>query len=256
MELIQSKRDYQIVVIETSETIISEAFCKKWNISKDDEIIEDEFSIIKFRMESNTQYFKGEGSEEYYLNKHGLPPYIYNIIVLRNIKANVLILCVPFKKLIIEIVDSLINEFKILTNSRFVKIDLEKLINYNKQYTDFRLDKSHFVLYSIILKTNGESYLSSLKLLGKKPLDSILYKKYIRNMISNNEFGIKRIAIKCKKSYNVIASLHIDRFGNYKFFLNEKGRNLACINDVFSLLNNLKCFIYTFNNPTLQIEDE
>ncbi len=94
-------------------------------------------------------------------------------------KINAVVLCIPFKRLAIDIVDSLMRE--ILSKTFFLKTDLPKLVDSNKKYTDLLFQNNHFTLRGIVLKnTDATSNLSSLKIVGTKPLESVFYKKYIQ----------------------------------------------------------------------------
>lgn len=257
MELAQTKRDYHIVAFRGNSAFLNDLFEEKLNMKFIERVSDKGNSIRQLRLESNKQYFNGEGEIYFYLNKNSQPPYIYDILLIDCKKINIFILCIPFKRLAIDIIESLRRD--ILSKTFFLKADLPKLVDSNKKYTDILFQNNHFTLRSIILKNiDATSNLSSLKIVGKKPLESVFYKKHIQNIVSSEDFGIKKITVKCKNNlfYQVSSSMQIDNLGNYKFFINEKGTNIGCINAVFNLLNYLDCLVETPKNPTTLIDNE
>jgi hypothetical protein len=258
MELVQTKRDYHIVAFRSNTSFFSSLFLENWKFGNRKVEFIDKISvkgnfINHLRIESNKQYFSGDGEIDFYLDKNSQPPYIYDILLFEYPKTGIIVLCMPFKKLAVDIIDSLIKEYNILVTASFLKTDLSKLVASNNKYTDLTLDSNHFTLRGIILKNkDATSTLSSLQLIGKKPIESPIYKNYLQQFISNETFGIKKVTVQCL-SQKSKSSMLIDYLGNYKFFINEKGNNIKCIDSIFHLLNHLDCLLDTSKNPITPI---
>ncbi|PDP74280.1 hypothetical protein CLI79_10375, partial [Porphyromonas gingivalis] len=77
MELAQTKRDYHIVAFRGNSAFLNDLFEEKLNMKFIERVSDKGNSIRQLRLESNKQYFNGEGEIYFYLNKNSQPPYIY-----------------------------------------------------------------------------------------------------------------------------------------------------------------------------------
>lgn len=256
IDLIQTQRYYHIVALKGTKSIIDKGFYKQWKISPPKKVFDINDCIVsKMSLESDYPYYRGES--DYSLNGNKQPPYIFDIILIEYTKLGIFILCFPFKKLAVDLVGSLVSDFNIRKNSNFIKADLTKFVHSNEDETDIYFNKNYFFLGGIFLSIKGDSFLSTVKLVGDKPLESDIYKTYFKNRIK--QFGVEKVIVKCKtsESYNkVSSSIHIDKFGNYRLYVQNQGKNIFGIIATFELLSNFDCLLETPNNPTTLIQDE
>jgi len=178
-------------------------------------------------------------------------------------KIDIFILCLPFKRLTKDIIIDLESKYNILSNSNFLKVDMGKLIHADENHTDYYFNQNHFFFGGVYLTIAGDLFLSTVKLEGDKPLDSDIYKDYFKERIKNNECRLEKCILKCKtevkeddKTTKATASIHIDKFGNYKIYVHTKGKNLITIPAIFEFLASLDCLIETPNNPVYHIKNE
>ena len=258
INLNQSKRNYYIVALKGNKEHISEKFYSKWKITPCERMEKEDFIINKMLLKSRRLYHS-KNDLNFPLNKNNKQPYTYEILLIEYIKIDIYILCIPFIKLTKELVSSLVTEFNIIKNSNFIKPNLTRLVQCNEEQTDISLNKNHFIFGGVFLSNKGDSFLSSVRLTGDKPLESNTYKTYFKEMIKEEKFRIEKLIIKCDTEISQNKSsaiIQIDKLGNYKFYIHNKGKNLFCIIALFELLNYMECFIPSPHNPTTLIEDE
>ena len=101
-----------------------------------------------------------------------------------------------------------------------------------------------------------------MTLSGDKPLESDLYKNYFEDKFKTDECHLEGGILKSRvnlsnseKSYQVVSSSHIDKYGNYKIYIHDKGNNMMAIPAIFEFLNHHECFEPTPKNPVLHIDD-
>jgi hypothetical protein len=255
----QLRRYYHLIAISTSENVLSKAFMKFWKIKEKNSFEYNNNTLItKYIILSDNIYYRGE--VDYSYNKDNNPPFAFDIISIVDNKTNFQILCFPFKRLAKDIIISLVENNNLLVKSDFIKVNMNQLIHANDIQTDFIYKNSYFFFAGVYLTVSGDSYLTTVKLEGDKPLDSDLYKAYFKTKIKNNECKLEKCIIKCKSStkinneeYNTISTVHIDKFGNYKLYLNSTGSNILTIPALFGFLRQLKGLISTSNNPVNHI---
>jgi hypothetical protein len=259
-DLKQTQRYYHLIALKGSKNIVKKTFFSDWHIKEIATCsIEDNYTIYQMMMTSDYQYYHGE--EDNSLNKNNTPPYIFDIIMFECSKIGIIVLCFPFKKMVVDIVTALLSTYDILIDSYFIKMDLHKLIHANDNYTDLFYNKNHFFLGGVFFSIKGDSFLSTVKLVGDKPLDSNIYKEYFKENLS--DFGLEKTIVKCRiesdfddQILKLSSTFHIDKFGNYKLYVQSKGKNLLTIPAIFDLLNNINCMVETSNNPVIHISKD
>ncbi|MDR0605681.1 MAG: hypothetical protein LBG80_15395 [Bacteroidales bacterium] len=259
-DLKQTQRYYHLIALKGNQDIIKKKFFNDWQIKKIATYnVEGDYSISQMALTSNYQYYQGEADNS--LNGNNSAPFVFDIIIIECTKIDIIILCLPFKKMTVDIITSLLSTYNILVNSYFIKTDLHKLIHANDDYTDLVYNQNHFFLGGVFFSIKGDSFLSTVKLVGDKPLDSDIYKEYFKENLSN--FGLEKSIVKCKVEANtddrlvkLSSTFHIDKFGNYKFYIQSKGRNLLTIPAIFDFLYSINCLVEASNNPVIHLKKE
>ena len=256
-----SQRYYHIVALKGSNDLLSSRILKNLHIECYDKIKYNSECTIKFLAYTSTiQYYRGELDNT--VGDVNTSPYTYDIIIIEDKSINLSVICFPFKKLAIDIVNLLVSDFNILNKSNFLKVDMSNLIRSYNKHTDLYYHNNHFFLGGVFLTISGDSFLSTVKLEGDKPLDSHIYKEYFKERLKTNSCRLEKCILKCRpdpkqaEAVKAFSSIHIDKFGNYKLYLQSKGRNLLTIQASFEFLNNLNCLLETPNNPIKHILNE
>jgi hypothetical protein len=262
INIIQHQRYFHLVALKGSRAIIKKQFFKDWRIN---EVERFEFNsgCIITQMSVITDYRYYGGETDYSLGGDNNPPFKYDVILVEYPKIEITILCLPFKNLAKNISFDLESKYNILSNSSFIKVDMEKLININDDYTDYYYNSNHFFFGGIFLSVSGDSYLSTVKLEGDKPLDSEIYKDYFKERINNHECKLEKCIVKCRIEINeddqaikAKSSIHIDKYGNYKLYIHTNGKNLITIPVLFEYLSDISCLLDTPYNPVNHINSE
>jgi hypothetical protein len=260
--IIQAQRYYHLVALKGSRSLLKKQFFIDWRINEVENFkVEKDFNLVQLSILTDTRYHAGEF--DYSLNKDNKPPYKYDFILIENSKNDILILCLPFKNLMKNICFELELNYEILSQSNFLKVDMNKLIKSNTGHTDYIFKNNHFYFGGIFLSMAGDSYLSTVKLEGDKPLDSEIYKDYFINKINKLECKLEKCILKCSVELvqdsqisNARSSIHFDKYGNYKLYIHANGANLITIPALFDFLHDINCIIETPNNPVNYINSE
>jgi hypothetical protein len=188
---------------------------------------------------------------------------IFDGVLFDHRQLNLTLLGFPFKKLTSDLINVLVRDYGLVKESSFINVDMGALIHANDKSTDLSFGNNQFFLAGVYLTVSGDSFLSTVKLEGDKPLDSELYKEYFKPRINNKQSRLERCTMKCKVDIGqdptagkTLSSIHIDKFGNYKLYVHANGKNLNSIPAIFDFLNNIGCLATTPYNPTSHILDE
>lgn len=255
IDLIQSQRYFHFICLKGNKNVIKRAFFDKWNIKESVKIkIDSNYWLYKMTFTSNYQYYKGEFDNS--LKKNNNPPFIFDIILIDFFALGITAIGFPFKKMTIDLVFSLVSDYKVLANSNFIKIDMNKLIKANDKHTDIYHNENHFFLGGVYLSISGNSFLSTVKLVGDKPLDSEIYINYFKQSLLNKNSHLDKCILKCKSNIKINSTIHIDKFGNYKLYVQNMGKNLLTLPAIFEFLNSINCFVETPINPVNHILEE
>lgn len=222
---------------------------------------EFKFNVIKAQIISQIPYFNGE--EDYSVSKDKKPPYAYDIFAIQMPHLDFFIVGFPFKGLAKYTLTNLINQNKLLSKGSFLKCDINKLLKENSK-KDLSYDNFLCYFSMLDLTITREEKISSVNLDGDKPLESHIYKSVFFKLITKDECLLNRCAVKCRiqNSFNGIpktqGNFHIDKFGNYKFYVHNMGKNLFTIPFLFELLSKSdKDYLKpTLINPIDRIKDE
>jgi|JI61114BRNA_FD_contig_31_143278_length_1005_multi_4_in_0_out_0_2 hypothetical protein len=256
-----SQRYYHIVALKGSTDLISKNILLKIKMELVEKIKYNSDCVVKLlSFTTDHQYYRGELDNS--IGENSNPPYRYDIVIIEHKSVNISILCFPFKKLAVDIVTLLVSKYNILNKSNFFKVDMSNLIKSYNKHTDLYFNNNHFFLGGVFLTISGDSFLSTVKLEGDKPLESHIYKEYFKDRLKTNSCRLEKCILKCKPDLNQIdaikafSSIHIDKFGNYKLYMQSKGKNLLTVQASFEFLNNLNCLLETPNNPVSHILKE
>jgi len=209
------------------------------------------------------QHLKVTAKYQYY---RGVPdnsdnPLIFDGVLFSHKGLNISLLGFPFKKMIADMIDRLINKFDLESTGNFVNVDMAKLIKAHEKEPDQSYRDNEFFLAGVDLTVSGNRYLSTVKLQGDRPLESDLYVDYFKPKVETEKSRLEKCTMKCKISREsnlprVVSSIHIDKFGNFKLYVHSNARNLETLPDIFEFLNSIHCLSQTPHPPTMHIVEE
>ncbi len=261
--LVSAQRYFYLIAFKVDNEYNTSSFWKDCGFSIDKKSISN-YEVKDFKIEKQciiTPKAYHTGDKNYSVNKYPDPPFNYDVFVLTLKKLKILIFGFPFKSLASIIMENLINR-DLIAKGNFVKADINKLIKINHN-SDFINDSysAHFV--GLELTLTGDTDLSTVYLDGDSPLQSSLYKNVFLKLIDDNKSKLDNCTIKfetftIKKEITPKskANLHIDLFGNYKFYVHLNGNNLFTIPYLFDLLNEKDCLLSASQNPLKNLKDE
>jgi hypothetical protein len=258
LEITQTQRYYHFVVLRGAARRIRSRFFDDQNIQKGNLFkVSADCTARLLRVTSDFPYYRG--SEDFSINGR----LVLDGVLFDHKALNVMMLGFPFKRLMNDMAHRLATDYGIVAGGNFVKVDMGKLILANEGETELSIDGNQFFLAGVNLTVSGDSYLSTVKLAGDKPLDSELYKVYFKPRVHDNKSRLERCTMKCKVVSNsdlentrMVSSIHIDKFGNYKLYVHSQGRNLTALPAIFEFLDSIECLADTPYTPTEHILDD
>lgn len=263
IQLNYTQRYYHFIAFEGSKEIIKKSFFNEWSVKEQSRAkLKNSCVIYHYSIKVVSTYFRGDFNNP---NRAIIDPNISDFLIIDYPLLNIVVLGFPFRRQTVDLVKSLINDHSILSKSNFIKVDMNSLIKANNKHTDLFHNENHFWLGGVFINITGDSFLSTVKLTGDKPLDSDIYRNYFKEKLNRKDkkSGVERCILKSKvgitnddTEYQVSSSIHIDKFGNYKLYLQTKARNLLSIPSTFDFLSSLDCLTSTPRNPVEFIEND
>ncbi len=232
-----------------------------------DDINYPEFEIQHRELRTNTAYPRGRLLETVSLSKDGSPPYLYDLFGLKILIDSVTYFAFvfPFSALALEITDRIIDGYKIRRICEIIKVDLSLLVGKIGSQTDVRKISSQVVGLQAVI--SDDPVLHSVSLGGDDPLKSSIYKNFLLDPIRKGITTLEQCVLKCElqppiaDSFELSAQqrrarVHLDAFGNFKFYVHISGKNFATIPFLVQLLKTLECLDTTSVNPLHRLQEE
>ncbi len=255
-------RYYHFVALSGGKDVLKKDFLKAHRITENgSQKIDTNCIIYQFNYESDKQYYRPEMIS----NPRAKGPFNFDLLLIEQPQSGIVLLGFPFRSMTLILMSSLEKDYRVLSKSNFIKPDLLKLIRANHRRTDLYFNDNHYWLGGVFISLTGDSFLSNVKLAGDKPLDSDIYKNYFKEKLSKEgtKSGLEKCLLKSKvpldkdvKDVTVTSTIHIDKFGNYKIYVQNKGKNLVSMPATFDFLKNLECLVQTPKNPVFHISTE
>jgi hypothetical protein len=235
-------------------------------IKQTDDFNVSDIEIQHKRIKSNIPYPRGKLLEATSISGNGSGPYIYDILAVRTTFDNesYFALAFPFHALARDILEKAINTHNLRHKCNILKVNLPALIlNKDLQFSagEFRTNVSGL---QVII--SDDPALSSLSIGGDNPMESAIYKNYLDDPIKKGKMIVDQCILKCEfelqetnlKLYQrkKRAQIHIDAFGNFKFYMHINGDNFITIPYLIQRLKQLNCLSSTSINPLIRLEKE
>lgn len=257
LEINQTQRYYHFVVLRGEAKRIRARFFADQKIHRGDLLKLSKMCTVRsLRVTSDFQYYRGNDD----ISVNG--KLVFDGVLFDHRGLDLIILGFPFKRLMNDMVRHLVTDYDIVAGGNFVNVNMGKLILANEGETELSMGTNQFFLAGVNLTVSGDSYLSTVKLEGDKPLDSELYRVYFKPRVHDKKSRLERCTMKCKvgptpdlENARTVSSIHIDKFGNYKLYVHNQGRNLTSLPVIFEFLDSIDCLSETPYTPTEHIVD-
>lgn len=258
-----TKRYYHFVALKGSRKSIKPEFFKQWKIREKSINKLDDGGLMQV-MEITTSFAYYRGESDYSANRDLKPPYVFTLFIIEHQKLNLTLIGFPFRKMAIDLMSSMQTTYKITSEASFVKVNMHKLIRAFSKHTDILHEKDNFTLGGVFISIDGDSFLSSVKLVGNKPLESDIYKAYFKQKLLTlqKKGGLDKCILKSSIGINdsalplVRSSTHIDKFGNFKLYVHNLATNIPTFHHIFIFLNDFDCLEETTQNPVFHVIED
>jgi hypothetical protein len=204
-------------------------------------------------------------------SKDGSPPYLYDLfgIKTRLGRDAFFVLVFPFAGLALDMVTTLIAQHNLLRAGELQRVDLGTLVKCfeNGAQTEFHDLISQVVALQFVVA--DDKCLSGMRLGGDDPLNSKIYRESLRPEVKRGFLHPDLCVLSCEQEWRrathgddsqghgtIRSRLHIDAFGNFKFYVHIGCCNIPLIPYALGLLYSLKCLQKTSGNPLLRLSQD
>ncbi len=265
-DLLIKKRYYHFIVLRKIEKY---SFSEFWNnigsiftgVHYSKNISFKNFEIQHKRLKSNTLFARGALFKEISLNKDGNPPYLYDLFAIKTsiLSDEFYLLIFPFSAMARIVIDNLITKHLLRKMCDIITARVPSIILTEDLNIDEEIDTS-VVSLDIVIKDDNN--LSLLKIGGDSPLNSDLFKNHVLNNINEKYFNPYKCGLSCGLSYSddslshsIRSRVHMDIFGNFKFYIHIDGKNLIVLPFFIKRLISIDCLNTVSLNPLLRQDD-
>ena len=234
---------------------------------KSTDVIDPEFEIQHRRLRSAIPYPRGKTLEAVSVSGDKSAPYLYDIFALRIIIGthSYFIFAFPFAALAREVIDRLIETYHLQRKCDILKVDLPLLIKNRELQSETGEMRAHLVGLRVVI--SGDPALSSLSLGGDDPLESAIYRNYLQRPISEGSTILEQCVLACELEYSfgsgdpvkprkLRTRMHIDAFGNFKFYVHINGENFIIVPYLLKQLRSLNCLNNVSVNPLHRVQEQ
>jgi hypothetical protein len=221
------------------------------------------------QLRSELAYPRGKPLEIVSVSKDGSPPYLYDVfaIRLRFHAKTYFVFVFPFAALAREIVDRLIITYNLRRRCDLLRVDLPLLIQHSELPSEVKQVRTNIVGLQVTVP--DDPALSSLSLGGDNPMKSSIYRSFLQEPIRKGTTILEQCILACELQLSgenpdqlavdqrkSRARVHLDAFGNFKFYLHINGENLITVPYLIQRLISLDCLDTVSINPLHRVEKE
>jgi hypothetical protein len=235
-------------------------------------IYEQDFEIQHRQLESDYPYTRGQLLEAVSVSGDGSPPYLYDVFALKVkvVNQTYLVFAFPFVTLAREMINNLLYKHNLRKKGDIQKVDVPLLVK--KGDTELGSDSFHSHIVGLKVVIADDPDLSNLSLEGDNPLKSMLYQKFLQDPIQQGDYTPERCVLACElqwpsensnqtivsnvKKRKIRSKMHMDLFGNFKFYVHKGGENFITIPYLLQILFELNCLNNVSMNPLSRISEQ
>lgn len=222
------------------------------------------------RLVSSRVYARGAIAERISASGNGQPPYAYDLVAAQlaaSTGQSYLVIGFPFSSLAMELSQTLLGTSGRAALGQFACIDIPKLIRLMEREGPAHTDTLKAGVVGVEASVRGDKSLTAVRLGGDDPLNAELYQSYLHTRIIDGSIVPDHCVLACEdmpseSTRGVLRPLrsrvHIDRYGNFKFYAHIALANIALMTETVALLDRLECVQDAERNPAvrLRVEEE
>lgn len=230
-----------------------------------------DFEIQHRRLRSDFPYPRGKLLEAVSASGDGSSPYLYDVFALRmKVGAQTyFIFAFPFAALARYVIDSLIENHDLLKKGDIQKVNLAALVQQAEVEVENLEGPIRTRIVGLQVVISGDPAVSSVILGGDNPLKSAIYQDFLRESIHKSGSIPDQCVLACELPWpsevsgqstvnqrKLRARMHMDAFGNFKFYVHVGGENFVIIPYLLQVLDSLKCLDKAPMNPLWRVHEE
>jgi hypothetical protein len=227
------------------------------------------FAIEHRKLVLDKGYARGAVAQVLSERGNGRPPFVYDLFAARlTFNGNLfLMMGFPFVNLAIEAV-SFVAEAPSFKSAEFQGVDLSELLSEkNRPIRNFEGLSSRVVGVQFVV-TDDKS-LTAVRLGGDDPFHAQIYRAFLKKKFDDGVWVPDHCVLACEHPGAIAARdgqkmlgatlrsrLHVDRAGNFKFYVHAGCANVALMPFAIGQLNSLSCLIPVGGNPLRKLPPE
>jgi hypothetical protein len=233
-------------------------------------ISDDGFALEHRYLRSPKPYARGGVAEALSQNGDGAPPYNYDLFAahLTLRKSSYLLLGFPFASLAIDIARDVLGPVPRSPFGEFSRVDVPRLVRLMEDPSEHESGPIMTSVVGVQVSVRDDRSLTAVRLGGDDPLGAELYRKYLKPKITAGDVVPDYCVMACEHDVDgttgsagrtIRSRVHIDRHGNFKFYVHVGCSNLRLIGSLLARLDTLHCLSRAERNPLLRVtadEDE
>jgi len=255
IKLSEFQKVCHFIVFEGRKEAIPKGFYTDWGIHEKMTVSYHEATITQLQFSNTLNFFPKAGTET-----------TYDIIVIEFPTINITAIGFPVKYFAAKMTNDLVGLYRLQEKRNFITVNFPELIQRMEERSDILHNDNQYSLGGVFLLLTGDMFLSTVRLIGKKPLESDIYTSYFKNELNSQvkKIGTEKVILKgaitsidnATLQYRGTSSMHIDKFGNYKFYIQKQGQNLLSVIEIFNMLKDKNCLISRSQKPIILKEDD
>ena len=245
--LISSQRDYHFVAFRFQTKFSLSQYWRECGNASIINSYDTEDELIEHAKYTSDRLYYGGFSQDFSVNANRSAPYQYDLFAIQIKRLNIFLFGFPFQAIAKDIIDDFMPRH--FSNGKFQKIDLKRLVK--TELKDAEEEAYNAKFGGVAIKLSGDLNITSVNLDGLKPLESDIYTQFFKSSIENDsaycsvEKCVIKFQIKHEDHFISAANIHLDLFGNFKFYMHRTGSTIYNLPMFFHMLDKYKTIIPT-----------
>ncbi|MGA9762003.1 MAG: hypothetical protein WBQ14_06250 [Gaiellaceae bacterium] len=219
-------------------------------------------------LNSSRAYARGAIAEKLSRDRNGLPPYTYDVLAAEIAVASGGVYFVagfPFASLALQICEEVFGAAGRSSIGQFACADIPKLVTLMEEAGTARSSAVTARIVAVEVSVRGDKSLTMVRLGGDDPLRAELYRAYLQSRIAGGALVPDQCVLACEKTIldemmvgerHLRSRVHMDRYGNFKFYAHVALANLELLTSTLALLDDLGCLQDAEHNPVMRLKGD
>lgn len=223
-----------------------------------------EFKVVPKKYRSSKPYARGTVAETVSADGDGLPPYYYDLFSLKvdALSAPCILFGFPFASLALDLAVAALGTSAKSKLGEFCSVNVPavvRLLEKEENKSSFAGFETRIVTMQVSVR--DDKSLAAVRIGGENPLDADLYRSYLQERVEKGHLVPDYCVLACEKkiddgevSRSIRSRLHVDCFGNLKFYMQSGYKNLEVIGNAMQWFAAKGCLQRAEGNPVLKID--